>query len=171
MTSWDKYFMTLSFVVSLKSKDPSTKVGAVIVGPGHEVFSTGYNGFPRNVIDTDARYADRDYKYDVANHAEENAILNAGRVGVRVQGCTMYVLWKPCIHCARLIVQSGISEVVYYKEFPGTDAAEKHWADSMKKANELFEEASVKVRAYSGALLEMKGLHSQSEWRPVLSGD
>ena len=91
MPSWDEYFLTLCDAVALKSKDRSTKLGCVIVGVGHEVRSTGYNGFPRGVNDNvDARHQ-RPEKYKWTEHAERNAIYNAARCGVSVLRT-----WKSC---------------------------------------------------------------------------
>ena len=80
--SWDQYFMTLAYLISMKSKDPSTRVGAVIVGVDKEIISTGYNGLPRNIDDKLNRYTDKNYKYLSSNHAEENAILHCARNGI-----------------------------------------------------------------------------------------
>ena len=73
--SWDEYFMTVAYLISMKSKDPSTKVGAVIVGRDNEIVSTGYNGLPRNVDDKLDRYINKDYKYLSSNHAEEKCYI------------------------------------------------------------------------------------------------
>lgn len=112
--------MNMCLFVANKSKDPSTKVGAVIVGPDNEVRGTGYNGFPRGIIDTPERLNDRDMKIKLVVHAEMNAILSAARVGIPIKGCTMYVLAKtgdktwggpPCTRCTVELIQAGISEV------------------------------------------------------------
>ena len=98
--------------MSLKSKDKSNKIGAVIVGPGREIRSTGYNGFPRGMNDDDSAKQERPLKYKYFEHAERNAIYNAARFGAPVEACTMYCPWPPCPDCARAIIQSGIKKLV-----------------------------------------------------------
>lgn len=109
---WNKYFLNLAANVALKSKDESSKIGVVIVGPGHEIRSTGYNGFPRGMNDDDPAKQARPMKYKYFEHAERNAIYNAARFGAPVEGCTMYCLWPPCSDCARAIIQAGIVKLV-----------------------------------------------------------
>lgn len=109
---WRKRFMEMAWYVAKWSKDPSTKVAAIIVGPDNEIRATGYNGFPRGVADTRERYADRDTKIALTVHAECNAIFNAVRSGVCTAGCHMYVAGlPPCSICAGAIVQAGITHV------------------------------------------------------------
>lgn len=98
--------------VSTKSKDKSTKVGAVIVGPNNEVLSVGWNGFPRGVNDDVEERHERPAKYEWTEHGERNAIYNAARHGIRLDGTTLYTTHDPCADCARAIVQSGIRHVV-----------------------------------------------------------
>lgn len=110
--TWDDFFLGLAGYVSQKSKDQSTKVGAVIVGPDHEVLSLGWNGFPRGVDDNVQERHERPAKYEWTEHAERNAIYNAARHGIALRGATIYVTHAPCAACARAIVQSGIRAVV-----------------------------------------------------------
>ena len=134
--NWDEYYIKMAMLVAIKSKDPSTQVGCVIVGPDHEVRSTGFNGFPRGVFEThgdqlkDLSNAapdfkasppgrllprwDRPAKYEWVEHAERNAVYNAARVGVPLKGCTAYLNWEPhpCVNCAKAFIQAGIIEVV-----------------------------------------------------------
>ncbi len=112
--TWDEYFMGLAHLSALRSKDPSTQVGAAIVDENHRVVSVGYNGFPKGCDDDEYPW-DReggvlDTKYAFVVHAELNAILNSPR---SVQGCTIYVSLFPCNECAKAIIQSGIKRVVY----------------------------------------------------------
>jgi len=86
-STWDQYFFNLCNAISTKSNDQSTKVGAVIVGPHHEIRSTGWNDFPRGVIDNIQERRKRPTKYDFTEHAERNAIYNAARVGTPPQHC------------------------------------------------------------------------------------
>lgn len=94
------------------SKDPSTKVGCVVIGSSNQVLTQGFNGFPRGANDSLARYMDRAVKYKWIEHAERNAIYNAARTGTSLMGATLYVPWFPCAECARAIVQSGITTAV-----------------------------------------------------------
>lgn len=148
---WPQYFISLAYMVAMKSKDPSTKVGAVIVGPDNEIRSTGYNGLPRGVGDYSSLYHNREYKYIAGNHAEENAIINASLVGVSLKGCTLYSPWFPCAGCARMIIQSGITAVVYHQDFPGhNDSCLDHWKKSIDISRQLLTESGVDIRAYCG---------------------
>jgi dCMP deaminase len=117
------------------SKDPSTKVGAVIVDPRRVVRGMGYNGFPRGVCDTPERYADRPTKYKLVVHAEANAILNATG---DVRGCVLYCTWHPCSACAALIAQAGIAEV-------RCPAPDPRWAEDGAFARMILDEAGVDV--------------------------
>lgn len=112
MSKWSERFMALAEHVAEWSKDPNTKVGAVIVDDKKRVVSIGYNGFPRGVHDDDDRYKNREIKHLFVAHAERNAIDNAPH---SVEGCTMYVPLLPCNECAKSIIQSGIKKVVTYK--------------------------------------------------------
>ncbi len=147
---WDMRFLELAKMVASWSKDPSTKVGAVIVGPDMEIRSTGINGFPRGVEDTEARLTNREEKLSLVVHAEMNAILNAVRFGIQLKGCTMYVaatdqsgaVWggPPCTRCTVEVLQSGIATIVSYpKKF-----APSRWHASLAAAESLLEEVGVK---------------------------
>lgn len=129
---WDRRFLELAKLVSSWSKDPSTKVGAVIVNPETKiVMGLGYNGLPRGVPDIERFLENREYKYPMIVHAEANAILNASG---SVKGCTIYVwpgIMKPncCNECAKLIVQAGIKKVVAFR--PKNKDSNK-WKDQEK---------------------------------------
>ena len=110
---WDKRFIELAKHIANWSKDPSTKVGCVVVGEDREIRSTGFNGFPRGIKDDEERLLDREQKYPLICHAEENAIMHAARIGVSLKGSTAYVTWPPCTRCARSLIQAGIKEIVY----------------------------------------------------------
>lgn len=143
--SWDDYFLALVDVVATRSKDPSTKVGCVLVGAGSEILSTGYNSFPRGIQDDVPERLERPEKYQWIEHAERNAIYNAARSGVSLFGCTVYVPWFPCMDCARAIVQVGALTVVYLDE--PDEERDARWAESHARARTLFDEAYVHVRA------------------------
>lgn len=159
--TWDEYFMTMAYLVAMKSKDPSTKVGAVIVGPDHEIRSTGYNGLPRGVQELQERYLDKEYKYMTVNHAEENAILHCARIGVSTKGCTLYTPWIPCSRCTKAILQVGIIEVVYDAHFPGNHFENQHsWAKSIEISKSLMQEAAVDLRAFQGDTIKIKKFYN-----------
>ncbi len=114
--SWDEYFMGVSILSGMRSKDPNTQVGACIVSEDHRILSMGYNGMPTGCSDDELpwdRTADDplDTKYLYVCHAELNAILN--HAGPSLRGATIYVSLFPCSNCAKAIIQSGIREVVY----------------------------------------------------------
>ena len=113
--SWDEYFMGLAHLSAMRSKDPSTQVGAVIVSGEHRVVSIGYNGFPNGCSDDEfpwEREGDTlKTKYPYVTHSELNAILNYS--GGSLAGAKLYVSLFPCNECAKAIIQSGIKEVIY----------------------------------------------------------
>lgn len=152
--SWDAYFMTMAYLCATRSKDPDTHVGAVIVGPDHEVRSTGYNGLPRYLLDDVPERFERPEKYSWFEHAERNATYSAARVGVSVKGCRMYTCGLPCIECARAIVQAGIKEVVYDLTWTEADRR-KEWVESHKRAMNMLEEAHVKLYLWNGPLAKV----------------
>lgn len=134
---WDRRFLALAEHVAQWSKDPSTKVGAVIVDTDNRVVSLGYNGFPRGVRDTPTRLKNRDIKYKIILHGDLNSILFSRG---SVKGCTLYV-WPflTCTPCASTAIQVGIKRVVA----PHSD--NPRWKDDFRLALELYREARVKV--------------------------
>ena len=140
---WHVYFMNMARHIATKSKDESVKVGVVIVGPDHEVRSTGYNGFARGVDETDPSRWDRPIKYQWVEHAERNAIYNAARMGTPTKGCTAYLESPPCTDCGRALIQAGIKEIVVTTKNPFADR--KDWKESIQFAIDMLEEAGVKV--------------------------
>ena len=141
---WDTYFLAMETLVAKKSKDPSTKVGAVIVGPEHEVRSTGYNGFPRGIDEYPPSRWERPEKYQWCEHAERNAIYNAAMMGTPLKGCTEYVQCTPCAPCGRALIQAGITEVVISKENPFSDRSD--WRDDIDFSLEMLKEAGVSIK-------------------------
>jgi dCMP deaminase len=109
--SWDEYFLELARTVARKSKDPKCPVGAVIVSSDDLVLATGFNGLARGVNDDKDLLADASEKLRWICHAEENAILNAGRAGISVRGCSIYVTKFPCFACCRAIAQGGVTRI------------------------------------------------------------
>jgi len=145
---WDAHFIDMCRLVAKMSKDESTKVGAVIIGADREVLSTGFNGIPRYCNDSSALRQQRPEKYFWFEHAERNAIYNAAKNGIRLDGATMYCSAPSCAECARALIQSGIRRVI----FPKNHAFLKRedWASNFTASREMLEEAQVKVRWYEG---------------------
>jgi dCMP deaminase len=143
--SWDEYFMGIAVNSAMRSKDPSTQVGACIVNAQKKVVSIGYNGMPSGVDDDlvswDAKEG-LDSKYLYVAHAELNAILNA-KDGSGLSNTKLYVTLFPCNECAKAIIQAGIKEVVY---------AEDKYHDTLasQAARKLFTLAGVKMTSYEG---------------------
>jgi dCMP deaminase len=141
--SWDEYFMGIAALSAMRSKDPSTQVGACIVNSDKRILSMGYNGMPRccsdDVFPWDREGAPLDSKYLFVCHAELNAILNCAMGSVR--GCTVYTTLFPCNECAKAIIQAGITEVVYMSDKYAT-------TDSTLAAKRMFDTAGVKYRPY-----------------------
>lgn len=139
---WDIRFLELAKHISGWSKDPSTKVGCVVVGEDREIRSTGFNGFPRGISDDSERLTDRSKKYPLICHAEENAIMHAARIGISLKGSTAFVTWPPCSRCARSLIQAGVQEIVY----PETDGIPERWLEDFNISNAMLLEAGVLVR-------------------------
>ena len=142
-TKWDLRFIGLAQHISTWSKDPSTKVGCVVVGEDREIRSTGFNGFPRGIDDDEDRLMDREKKYPLICHAEENAIMHAARIGVSLKDSTAYVTWPPCSRCARSLIQAGIREIVY----PETGKIPERWIEDFTISDSMLNEAGVAVRS------------------------
>ena len=140
---WDQRFLELAKHIAGWSKDPSTKVGCVVVGEDREIRSTGFNGFPRGIADDGERLSDREQKYPLICHAEENAIMHAARIGVSLKGCVAYVTWPPCTRCARSLIQAGVREVVY----PDSCVVPERWAKDFNMSNGMMLEAGLIVRS------------------------
>ena len=138
---WDEYFMAIAKLSAMRSKDPNTQVGACIVDANNRILSIGYNGAPNGFHDDNFPW-DREggmleTKYAYVCHAELNAILNYRGSRKDLEGAKIYVDLFPCNECAKLIIQSGIKEVIYlvdkYKD-----------TDSVKISKKLFDECGVR---------------------------
>lgn len=139
--SWDLRFLALARNISEWSKDPSTKVGAVIIKPDRTVVSLGYNGFPRGVKDTGPRLEDRESKLRCTIHAEENAILSATQ---SLKGCFLYSTHFPCCACSARIIQVGITQV-----HSSVQAAyEERWKEDVEIGKSMLQEAKVRYFRY-----------------------
>jgi dCMP deaminase len=139
--NWKIKYLDLAQHFSTWSKDPSSKIGAVVVGINGQILSTGYNGFPRGIEDTKERLNNRDQKYPLIVHAEMNCIYNAADLGVSLRGASLFVYGLPvCEHCSLGIIQSGIKYVCMRVN---SDKDITKWTDSFKKTAANFEEAGI----------------------------
>ncbi|XP_014259222.1 deoxycytidylate deaminase isoform X2 [Cimex lectularius] len=115
--SWDDFFMAAAFLAAERSKDPVTQVGACIVNDDKKIVGLGYNGMPTGCHDSVFPWGKNDgldNKKLYVCHAEMNAVLNKNTVDVK--GCKIYVALFPCNECAKIIIQSGIKEVIYMSD-------------------------------------------------------
>jgi dCMP deaminase len=145
---WDERFLKLAEHIAQWSRDPSTKVGAVLVERGTNlVLGLGYNGFARGVDDAEERYADRELKYKLVVHAEVNACLAAGGKarGARLYVFPSFMLPPICNECCKVAIQAGVSEIVGYI-VDESDARAQRWAESIKISKLMCDEASVTYR-------------------------
>ena len=141
--NWDQYFMGVAKLSALRSKDPSTQVGACIVGDDNRILSIGYNGTPNGFDDEnfpwDREGMPLDTKYLYVCHAEMNAIINYRGSRKELENAKIYVDLFPCNECAKIIIQSGIKEVIYLSDKYATK-------DSFIASKRLFDACGIKYR-------------------------
>lgn len=142
VVDWDEYFISMCEIIAIRSKDPSTQHGAVIVDDHNRVLSTGYNGGCRKIDDNLIDWS-RPNKYNFVIHAEENALWTSERKNL--EGCTLYVTGPPCSKCMLRIAHSGISNVVYGSK-SSFCVDESDW-DLTKKISSL---ANIKMKGHKG---------------------
>lgn len=138
MTPWDRRFLDLAHHVSQWSKDPSTKVGAVLVGLDKRQVALGYNGFPPGIQDAPHRLKDRATKLRLMQHAERNVLDNATFPTI---GATLYVTHPPCCNCALSIISKGIYRVV---SSPMSPDFSSRWCEEVDHSRYILREASVR---------------------------
>ncbi len=145
--------MAMLPMVAARSKDPRTKTGCVIVGPNHEIRTTGYNGFPRAVRDDVPERWNRETgeKYRWVEHAERNSIYNAARCGTATDGCTMYLNWLPCMDCGRAIIQAGVTRLVVDRVQHEKNRSPK-WEEDFARVETLLAEGGVKLDWWQASL-------------------
>ena len=140
LTKWDQRWLTHAKTVSEWSKDPSTRVGAVLARD-KQLIAMGYNGFPRSIQDIQENYENRDYKYKRIIHAEANVLKQV--TPKDCAGATLYTFpFQPCSVCALQVVNYGVKRVISTQ--PPQDKLER-WAEDFELTKELFEEAGVKL--------------------------
>lgn len=147
--SWEEYFMGIAILSALRSKDPSTQVGACIANKENKVVSIGYNGMPHGLNDDEMPWGHGeglDSKYLYVCHAEFNAILNSHISNL--QGTRIYVTLFPCNECAKAIIQTGISEVIYLND---------KYADTLetKASKRMLDMAGIKYRPFVGKIVKI----------------
>lgn len=144
--SWLNYFCRLVTEVASKSKDTSTKVGAIAIDPtSKRVLATGYNGFPAGVKEDSNRW-ERPTKYDFVVHAEANVIAAAAQFGISLKGAALFVSMHPCVECAKLIAASGIKHIYYIQEELKKEPS-REWINHLDNAIAIFTEAGISMSA------------------------
>lgn len=149
--TWDEYFMGVAMLSGMRSKDPSTQVGACIVSGDNKILSMGYNGFPNGCSDDefpwDREGEDLDIKYLYSTHSELNAILNYR--GGSLENAKLYVSLFPCNECAKAIIQSGIKTIIY-------DSDKYQDSIAVKASKRMLDAASVRYYQYTRTKREIK---------------
>ncbi|KAJ1285536.1 hypothetical protein BS78_03G286900 [Paspalum vaginatum] len=153
--SWDDYFMAIAFLSAERSKDPNRQVGACLVSQEGIILGIGYNGFPRGCSDDKLPWAKKsvngdplETKFPYVVHAEVNAILNTNHASAA--GQKLYVTMFPCNECAKIIIQSGVSEVIYFVEKRIDNSAHVYVA-----SHKLLSMAGVKVRKHQPQMAQI----------------
>ncbi|GAB4344699.1 MAG: cytidine/deoxycytidylate deaminase family protein [Desulfobulbaceae bacterium] len=141
--SWDEYFMAVALLSGMRSKDPSTQVGACVANRQNKIVGVGYNGFPWGCSDDELPWAREgeflETKYPYVCHAELNAVLNS--ITTDLRGARIYVALFPCNECTKVIIQSGISEIIYLSDkYRDTDA--------VKASKIMLERAGIPYRRF-----------------------
>jgi len=148
--NWDEYFMRMAYLAAQKSHDPKTKIGSILVKNNIPVM-TGYNSFPRGVLDSKERYENRELKRKLVAHSEANTVYLSARVGVSTEGCTLYTLGQPCHGCAIPIIQGGIKEIVVHEQWPNM-SMHPSWLESFELSTIMFAEANIPIRVFNKKL-------------------
>lgn len=146
--SWTEWYMRGVYWIASKSKDPRTKIGAILV-KNNRIISTGYNGFPQSVKEDIKDRWERPLKYLFVSHGERNAIYAAAKHGSPTEGCTIYTNALPCSDCMKAIIQSGITKVVIHKQF------EDHCKNVNRPEWEKHAEVSMMMSKESGVDIEI----------------
>lgn len=162
--TWNEFFMRHVYLVASKSKDPSTKIGAVLV-QDNTLISEGYNGFCRLVNDDIPSRWLRPEKYSWIEHGERNSIYNAARNGIRTFGSTMFTQEVPCVDCARAVIQAGIKEIVLHKQWADIwrTVMNDKWKDGYMVNFQMLEESGIFIK-YLDKTLGVNCLISGKSW-------
>lgn len=142
--SWDEYFMAVALLSAQRSKDPNTQVGACVASSNNKIVGVGYNGFPWGCSDDVLPWAREgaylDTKYPYVCHAELNAVLNS--TATNLKGCRIYVGLFPCNECTKVIIQSGIEEIIYLSDKYAD-------SDSVKASKLMLDTSNTKYRRFT----------------------
>jgi len=148
--NWDEYFMSVALLSAQRSKDPSTQVGACVASPDNKIVGVGYNGFPWGCSDDELPWAREgeylDTKYPFVCHAELNAVLNS--TAPDLKGCKIYVGLFPCNECTKVIIQSGIEEIIYLSDKYAD-------SDSVKASKLMLNISGTKYRQFTSKTKEV----------------
>jgi len=147
--TFDVTCMKQVYLAAERSKDPRTKIGAVLV-KDKNVIGTGYNGFARKVLDLPDRYTDRELKYKFVVHAEANSVLTCARLGISTMNSVLYTNGIPCNECMKSIIQGGIIEIIIHKQWP--EMSSEKWIEAVKISKIMLEETGVKIRELDSIL-------------------
>ena len=145
-----RIFMRSVYDWAHQSKDPRTRIGAVLVRDDIPI-GAGYNNFPRKVRDLESRYNDREFKNQVIVHAEMNAILNAASLGNATKGATLYTQGIPCCRCMSSIVNARISKIICHTQWPNLTYSEA-WVKSVDYSKIMLEETGIELEWFDGEL-------------------
>lgn len=145
MNKWDRRYLDVAKEVASWSKDPSSQVGSIAIGPSGEQLSNGFNGIPRGLKDTHDRLNTRELKYQYVVHSEQNLIYNACRTGTSLMGSTVYVYGLPvCPECAKGLIQVGVSRVVMQHG----EITNPKWEEDHTLTESMFLEANIEFSRY-----------------------
>lgn len=139
---FDVTCMKQVYLAAERSKDPSTKIGSVLV-KDKNIIGTGYNGFARNILDLPDRYNDRETKYKYVVHSEANAILTCARLGISTLNSILYTMAMPCNECMKSIIQGGIKKIVIHKQWP--TMIHSKWEEASEISNIMMKEAGIEL--------------------------
>lgn len=141
-----EHFVAIAEAVANMSKDLSTKVGAVAIDDDGNILCVGYNGFPRGVYDTKARYEDKATKYRLISHAEQNLVAQAARNGIALKGSTVIITsLPPCSSCTKSLIQAGVKQVYFPEPAIGMN---KLWLEEWNWSRQMLLEADVSYTMY-----------------------
>ncbi|MEK6863372.1 MAG: deaminase [Nanoarchaeota archaeon] len=161
----DLYFLRFAYEIgALKSKDPSTQTGAILVNPQNIMLAFGYNHLPWEMNDNQEIWNDREQKYQSVIHAEVDVISVAESYGHSTVGTTLYVPWIPCDKCAEAIITAGISGLVVHQEL--IDKIPVRWKESTNKALDKLAKAGVNCRTISGRIGGLEIRFDGELWKP-----
>jgi dCMP deaminase len=156
--TWDELFMRHVYLIASKSKDPRTRIGAVLVRE-KRIISEGYNGICQGVVDNLPDRSERPEKYFFYEHAERNSVYGCAKFGISTQGTTLYTPGIPCYDCARAVIQAGIVEIKLHSQWAEYEKQiyREKWEEGFKRSYQMLKEAGVKVD-YVNSVLGMKGM-------------